>query len=67
MVGQRADKLVVIPASMENIDRHTYDMLKKYLSSAGKVLCFRPQVIRVDGAESDEIAHLQKNIRINGL
>nr|WP_319509562.1 glycosyl hydrolase [uncultured Draconibacterium sp.] len=59
VVGKRAYDLVVIPASMENIDRSTFDLLEKYLASGGKVLSFTDKITRVDGRISNEAKNLE--------
>jgi hypothetical protein len=61
VVGKRTYNLVVIPASMENIDRSTLDLLNEYLAGGGKVLSFNKNISRVDGSESDEGSNLQKS------
>jgi len=57
-IGQRDYNLVVIPVEMENIDRSTYDMLKKYLENGGKVLSFRKEISLIDGKKSDLVNKL---------
>ncbi|WP_372935478.1 hypothetical protein, partial [Mariniphaga sediminis] len=61
IVGERAYTLVVIPETMENIDASTFNLLKAFLHSGGKVLSFRKEIVRVDGSESDACARLQQD------
>lgn len=61
IVGERAYTLVVIPETMENIDAGTFNLLKAFLHSGGKVLSFRKEIVRVDGSESDACARLQQD------
>jgi len=57
-VGQCNYSLVVIPAEMENIDQPTFELLKKYLESGGKVLSFNPNITRMNGAVSTAVNDL---------
>ncbi|MCX6224813.1 MAG: glycosyl hydrolase [Bacteroidia bacterium] len=57
-VGRRDYSLVVIPAGIENINRSTYELLKKYLDNGGKILAFRNQVPLLDGEPSPLMAEL---------
>ncbi|MCE1197338.1 MAG: hypothetical protein LWW85_00085 [Marinilabiliales bacterium] len=52
VVGKRSYSLVVIPATMENLDRGTYLLLKDYLLKGGKILSFTRNIPRVDGEDS---------------
>ena len=61
IVGERAYTLVVIPETMENIDAGTFNLLKAFLHSGGKVLSFKKEIVRVDGSESDACARLQQD------
>ncbi|MDX9880434.1 MAG: glycosyl hydrolase [Prolixibacteraceae bacterium] len=58
-VGKRSYRLVVLPKEMENIDGHTFELLKKFLAGGGKVLSFRNEIERIDGSLRDEVAKLQ--------
>ena len=57
-VGKRDYSLVVIPAEMENIDIHTFDLLQKYLDNGGKVLSFRKDIPMLDGEVSAVVNEL---------
>lgn len=57
IVGHRAYSTVVIPPGMENIDRATWDLLKVYTASGGKLLLF-DTLQRVDGAVNNELIYL---------
>jgi hypothetical protein len=57
-VGKRDYSLVVIPAEMENIDKHTFDLLQKYLDKGGKVLSFRKDIPMLDGEVSSAVNDL---------
>ena len=58
IVGKRAYQLVVIPESMQNLDKSTFDLLKVYLQQGGKVLSFAKQIAYLDGTESDAVNEL---------
>jgi hypothetical protein len=53
VVGKRAYSLVVIPATMENLDQNSYKLLKEYLLQGGKILSFTHKIPRLDGVESN--------------
>ena len=55
IVGQRAYDLVVIPQTMRNLDKGTFDLLKKFLRLGGKVLSFTKDFPLLDGAETTVI------------
>lgn len=61
IVGKRAYELVVIPASMQNIDKVTYTLLKDYLQQGGKVLSFTKEIPYLDGVESKTVDELKNN------
>jgi hypothetical protein len=58
IVGERKYELVVIPRSMGNMDRSTYDLLKLYLDQGGNVLSFTNHIPFLDGVESPAIEAL---------
>ena len=60
IVGKRSYELVVIPESMQNVDKETYTMLKEYLSQGGKVLSFTKEIPYLDGNESLALNDLTK-------
>ena len=57
-LGQRDYSLVVIPETMENIDRSTLDLLTEYLEEGGHILSFNKSVARVDGELSSGVNDL---------
>ncbi|GEP94236.1 glycosyl hydrolase [Chitinophaga cymbidii] len=57
IIGQRAYSTVVIPPGMENMDKPTYGLLRKYIAQGGKVLRFE-KLQRIDGVEIKEDAGL---------
>lgn len=67
VAGKRAYDLVVIPASMENIDNHTLGLLKQFLAAGGKILSFNPAIERVDGSVSEDAAYLKRKYTDNWI
>jgi len=61
IVGKRAYELVVIPESMQNLDKTTYTLLKDYLSQGGKVLSFAREIPYLDGNESKAFNELKSS------
>lgn len=61
VVGERGYDLIVIPKSMENIDKGTYKLIKKYLEEGGKVLSFRDKIDRIDGEKNPDVYRLQQD------
>ena len=59
IVGNRTYSLVVLPESMENIDKVTYTLLNDYLQQGGKVLSFAKQIPCLDGAPSNAVNELK--------
>ncbi len=57
-VNQRVYDLVVIPDVMDNIDKTTYKLLKKYLAHDGKVLQLGEGAKFIDGVPSKDLAKL---------
>jgi len=57
-VGQRSYDLLVLPPNVENLERPTFDLLRKYLESGGAVLSFGGAPRCVDGIESDSVKAL---------
>lgn len=55
VIGQRAYNCVVIPPGMENVDGETFRLLKKYVSSGGKVISFEKLQL-VDGSVNEDLA-----------
>ncbi len=52
VIGKRSYGLVVIPASMENLEQNTYKMLKQYLLEGGRILSYTRNIPRLDGVEN---------------
>jgi hypothetical protein len=52
-IGKGSYKLVVIPPSLENLDKETVALLEKYIKAGGKVLSFSGIPGYVDGTESE--------------
>ena len=61
IVGIRAYELVVIPESMQNLDKITYALLKKFLSQGGKVLSFAKEIPYLDGNKSTALSDLKSS------
>ena len=59
IVGKRSYGLVVIPESMQNLDKTTFTLLKDYLSQGGKVLSFTKEIPFLDGNESNAFNELR--------
>ncbi|MCD2422195.1 hypothetical protein LQ567_05435 [Niabella pedocola] len=63
-VGNAAYTTVVIPPGMENINRQTYLLLKKFVANGGKLVLFHP-LSRIDGAaitSAEQLFLRQQNI-----
>ena len=63
IVGKRTYSLVVLPESMENIDKVTYTLLKDYLQQGGKVLSFAKEIPFLDGALSNAVNELKNSYK----
>ena len=59
-VGNREYGVVVIPASMENLDQTTYELLEEFLAGGGKVVSFNRDIPYLDGEPSGAINDLLK-------
>jgi len=58
IVGSRSYNQVVIPPYLTNLDKSTFELLKKYVKNGGKVIAFsNPEY--VDGKESKELHKLE--------
>jgi len=57
-VGSREYSLIVIPASMENLDSPVLELISDYIENGGKVLSFNKNISRIDGAESSAATEL---------
>ena len=58
VIGKRAYTEVVIPATMENLEQGTYQLLKDYLLSGGRILSFTKKIPRLDGVDSKLVTEL---------
>ncbi|WP_310684826.1 hypothetical protein [Aliifodinibius sp. S!AR15-10] len=64
VVGERSYDRVVIPPGMRNVDRHTLDLLNKYVEQDGKVIFAADSLQRyVDGAPSEKLKQLHEKGR----
>ena len=59
-VGNREYSLVVIPASMENLDASTFHLLKGFLAGGGRIVSFTDDLPYLDGTPSGEVNELLK-------
>ena len=59
IVGKRSYGLIVIPESMQNLDKTTFTLLKEYLSQGGKILSFANEIPFLDGNESNAFHELR--------
>ena len=59
-VGNRDYHTVVIPESMENLDRSTFELLELFLAGGGKILSFNSQIPYLDGNPSVKIDSLME-------
>jgi len=57
-VGHRDYSLVMIPATMENIEVSTLELLENYLENGGEILSFSRDIPRVDGEVSGKVNDL---------
>jgi len=59
IIGSRSYEKVVIPPSLTNLEKSTFELLKKYVHNGGKVIAFsNPQY--VDGKVSRELRELEE-------
>lgn len=54
VIGHRTYSLVVIPPMMENLNRATFRILKKYVLNGGKLVAFSVPTL-IDGSVNDEL------------
>ena len=57
IVGSRSYNQVVIPPCLTNLDKFTFELLKKYVNSGGKVIAFSNPVY-VDGKPNKDLSEL---------
>jgi hypothetical protein len=58
VLGQRSYSLVILPPTIDNLDRETFALLTKYLSSGGQVLCYGNPPASLDGRKSEMLGKL---------
>lgn len=61
IIGKRTYSLIVIPETMQNVDKNTFELLKKYLKQGGKVLSFTKEIAYLDGTESTLVNELKSS------
>ena len=71
-VGNRDYSVVLIPASMENLDKSTFQLLEQFLAGGGKIVSFTTSIPYLDGEQSDEIdllleSHTDQCLFVNGV
>lgn len=57
-VGNREYNVVVIPATMENLDCTTTQLMDEFLAGGGKIVSFASNIPFLDGAKSDAVNDL---------
>ncbi len=62
-IEKRSYDLVILPGSLQNVDKSTADLLENYLGSGGKILSFAEPPTFVDGSLSERMAELKKKYR----
>ena len=55
VVGERSYDIIVIPPTLENLDKPTFELIKTYLKNGGKVISFNGVPDYVDGTASIEL------------
>lgn len=55
IVGERAYDVIILPPGLENLDKSTYELVKTYLESGGKVISFNDVPSYIDGSESSKL------------
>ncbi len=55
VVGERSYAMVVIPPTLENLDKSTFELIKAYLKNGGKVISFNEIPRYIDGIENKEL------------
>ncbi len=66
-VGQRDYSTVVVPSTMESIDRSTFDLLKQFADKGGKVIVLSPGPQYLEGAQSEEVVSFFAGDRVTRL
>jgi len=59
-VGNRAYKVIVIPASMENVDLSTLGLLENFITGGGRIISLTSDIPYLDGEESEDVNELLK-------
>ncbi len=72
IVGERTYDVIIFPEGFENLDRPTYELLKKYLKNGGKVVSFGDIPNYIDGSDSNKLESYVKKystqwIKLNSL
>lgn len=65
VVGVRSYDLVILPPTLENLDKATVSLLDEYLAARGKVLCYGKPPTFLDGKQSDEIVKMSQLYSLN--
>ncbi len=55
VVGKRPYNIVIIPPTLENLDKTTFELIKTYLKNGGKVISFNKIPGYVDGSSNDDL------------
>ncbi len=62
VVGERSYDIIVIPPTLENLDKATFELVKTYLKNGGKVVSFNGIPDHVDGKTNNELKSIvEKN------
>jgi len=60
VVGERLYNIVIIPPTLENLDKSTLELIKTYIKNGGKVISFNGIPSYVDGIATDELKNIVK-------
>ncbi|RZJ85858.1 MAG: hypothetical protein EOO20_19480, partial [Chryseobacterium sp.] len=63
VVGKRTYKTIIIPPGMESVDRHTFELLNKFLANGGKIVQFEDLQF-IDGSVDPAIADFNNQSKI---
>ena len=61
IVGQRSYSLVVLPATIENLEQSSADLLETYVHQGGQVLALCDPPAYVDGQPTDQLQELKRS------